>query len=67
MVEDTSLHDMSLPEINPHLLSAWKLLREAKPFDELSEGQQEKVTLFSGYTEKIYPLTKLLSLILFRI
>ena len=58
VIEDTNLYDMAVPEIDRHLLSAWKSLGEGVPFDELEEEQQEKVTLFSGYTENFLSADK---------
>ena len=58
IIEDTNLYDMAVPEIDHHLLSAWKSLGEGVPFDDLKEQQQQKVTLFSGYTENFLSADK---------
>lgn len=58
VIEDTNLYDMAVPEIDRHLLGAWKSLGEGIPFDELTQEQQEKVTLFSGYTENFLSADK---------
>lgn len=50
-VEDINLYDLAVPDIDRNLLQAWSALGNGTAFDELSEVQQQKITLFNGYTE----------------
>lgn len=58
IIEDTNLYDMAVPEIDRNLLDAWAALGSGTPFDKLSEVQQEKVTLFSNYTDNFLTADK---------
>lgn len=50
-VEDINLYDMTLPDIDRDLLSAWGALQKGAPFYSLSDKQQHLVTLFNSFTE----------------
>lgn len=59
-INDINLYEQAIPEIDRHLLNAWEELRAGKPFDELTEIQQEKATLFNGYTESFLSADKVI-------
>lgn len=59
VIEDINLYEMAVPEIDRHLLNAWKSLSEGIAFDELEEEQKEKVSLFNGYTENFLSADKI--------
>lgn len=50
-IEDINLYDLAVPDIDRNLLQAWSALGNGTAFDELSEVQQQKITLFNGYTD----------------
>ncbi|MCM3765402.1 NAD(P)H-dependent oxidoreductase [Neobacillus niacini] len=49
-IEDINLFNMMVPEIDQDLLDAWDELGQGKPFYQLSNSQQHKVTLFNSFT-----------------
>lgn len=58
-IEELNLYQVALPEIDRDLLTAWTELGQGTFFDQLTQNQQEKVTLFDQYTDRFLEIDKL--------
>lgn len=58
-VLEQQLYNLAVPEIDLDLLNAWKKLEDSVPFVRLDEVEQNKVTLFSGYTDQFLAMDKI--------
>lgn len=56
---DQNLYNVAIPEIDLDLFSAWGKLREGMPFVRLNEAEQNKITLFDGYTTQFLNMDKI--------
>lgn len=59
-IKELNLYQVAMPEIDRDLLTAWQELRQGTFFDQLTERQQEKVTLFDHYTDDFLQMDKLI-------
>ncbi|QOQ38260.1 FMN-dependent NADH-azoreductase [Trueperella pecoris] len=50
-IQDLRLYDVAVPEIDVDLLTGWRALRGGTAFSQLSESQQNKITLFNTHTQ----------------
>lgn len=58
-VIDQNLYNVAVPEIDLDLFSAWEQLRAGTPFVRLHEAEQNKITLFDGYTTQFLAMDKI--------
>ncbi len=58
-VLDLNLYARAVPEIDLDLLSAWQKLGAGTPFAHLEEREQNKLTLFDGYTSQFLTVDKI--------
>lgn len=59
-IKELNLYQVAMPEIDRDLLTAWQELRQGTHFDQLTERQQEKVTLFDHYTDDFLQIDKVI-------
>lgn len=59
-IKDINLYHVNVPEIDRDLLNAWNDLNQGKPFDSLSDSQQQKVNMFNSYTEEFLQQDKII-------
>ena len=57
-IEFLDLYNIEIPLLDKDILSAWSDLGSGKPFSELSEAVQKKVTLFNTFTEQFIAADK---------
>ncbi|GAA2521304.1 FMN-dependent NADH-azoreductase [Rarobacter incanus] len=57
-VSDLNLYSVAIPEIDLDLLSGWRKLSAGVPFVHLDQPEQNKVTLFSNYTDQFLAADK---------
>ena len=58
-IQELLLYEVSVPEIDLDLLSAWRKLGSGIPFSDLSESEQNKMTLFNGLTAQFQAADKI--------
>lgn len=57
-IEILDVYNANIPEIDEELLSGWGALRTGVAFEELNEGQQEKIARFNELTEQFLSADK---------
>lgn len=55
---DQNLYNIAMPEIDLDVFSAWQKLGSGTPFVRLDEAEQNKITLFEGYTTQFMAMDK---------
>lgn len=51
-IVQTRLYETAIPEIDLDMLTGWKELQGGEHFSHLTNAQQNKLTLFNGYTQR---------------